>query len=200
MNIPDDLTAGPIVSVVAGIAAGVASITGLTTTIGLRPFWADAAATLFFLALAGYWFLLAWQSQQPKRSPLALDDASGPKFSLSLSLPHVLVAALFFLLALWFVFPILSWARAPEWKVCGTVTGGCSPAYCVTGIDHRSRPIARECVRPLDESGYFELRPDRLGTYIPATLRFECAGETTGEYRVSQDLNSQVCNGVLELP
>ena len=201
MTIAEKVTTGPVLSVLAAAATAVASVGGLASSLGLPPFLADASGSTVFFALAVYWAYLSGQARKPMTTPGFVREA-GTKKSTGLinALPYYAVSAAFIALACWLGYPAVSTLLHPHWKVCGTVIGGCSPSFCATGLDSRSRPIFPECIAPLDNSGYLELKPKTSLTYRPESIRIQCAGKDLPPLRVPAAFNSAKCDARLELP
>ena len=201
MNLAEKVSSGPIVSLVAAAGAAVTAVSGLVSSLGLQPFWADVATSAVFIILAIYWLLLAFKAKKRKAAPGFVNGAYRNKAALRIALiPYFCVVAVFIGISTWFAYPLFLHIFAPPWKICGTITTNCTSSYCVIGLDARSRPIFPECVAPLDISGYFELVPKDYTTYRPVSIRIQCAGRDLRVLRIPNEFMSPKCNGRIDLP
>ena len=201
MPISDNLTSGPILSLLTAAGAALASVTGLTSSLGFTPVESDIATAVISTALAVYWIFLAYRVAPPPRGVGFADKGTdSDSIGLFRRLPHISIALVFLLAACWVARPVVLLLSHPTWKLCGTLTGSCASAYCATGFDHRSRPTSQECFLPLDATGYFELTPKSRLAYRPDFLRLQCNGKELPPVRLPTTFSDQGCKARLELP
>lgn len=201
MPLSDNLTSGPILSLLTAAGAAVASLTGLTSSLGLTPVQSDIAAATVFGGLAVYWIILAYRIPPPPREVgFAARGNESNSASILRRLPHSSVALIFLLASCWLAKPVVLLLSNPTWKICGTLTGNCASSYCATGLDYRSRPISQDCVLPMDFSGYLEMTPQGQLSYRPDFLRLQCNGKELPSVRLPKTFSDQSCNARMEIP
>jgi hypothetical protein len=198
----EKLTTGPVLSLVATVAAAAAATTGVVNSLGLAPFWTDVVHGSVFLALAIYWGLHAAIRSRPDR-PVGF-TATAPasrstRDSLARALPAIGVAAVLLLCSGWFLLAPASQLAQPHWKLCGSITGGCSPDFCVLGLDAKSRPIDKECIPPLDASGYIELDARGGTRYKPVWITVQCRGKDSITRHTPNSFFAQDCSARMSL-
>ena len=93
MNLAKKLSTGPVVSLVAAAGAGVAAVSDLISSLGLKPFWSDIAALAVFIILVIYWLFLAIQATKRKAIPGFVEDGDGRRawWPFSLGFQHGLL-------------------------------------------------------------------------------------------------------------
>jgi hypothetical protein len=197
------LASVPILSLIAAAAAAISVTTGLATALGLAAFWTDTILGLVFLSLSAYWALLAVQASKTSVAIgfIAADAHAGStRPSWRKILPTVAVSAVLMGLGAWYLYEPVAQRLSAHWKLCGSISGACSPAFCVVPLDARMRPIDSECVAPLDASGYVDLTAHDATDYRPRWIRIQCQGKDALIRRVPDSFFAPACNGRIHLP
>lgn len=197
----DKLASTLAVTLAAGLPASLATLTGITTSLGLPPFVSDLLALVFFLLLTGYWTVLAIKATKRQSSTGFVVNSPGDgglRQRLGRAIPCATVALVFLSVTSWIGFPAATSFLSGGWRFCGTLVAPCGDSYCVALSDSRSRPVVSECLRASDSSGYIDYRPKNKATYRPETLRVQCPGSTLLEHRVPAAFLDGTCQGLLE--
>lgn len=202
MSVIDKLASAPVITLAAGIAASLATATGITSTLGLSPFFSDSYTAAFFFALAVYWTSL---SIKATKTPAKVGFSANPINDKGLwrtatrVTPHATVALLFLLMSARIAIPALQQLSAERWRFCGTLVTTCGASYCLTFSDSRSRPVVAECLRAADSSGYIDYRPKNSTTYRPEVMKLQCPGASSIELKIPDKFFGNSCQSLLEI-